>query len=567
MNFGKIITLFLFTLFLFACGHKSDSKNRKDDGLAPPKEPIIESITPEELSDVVLLNWHHYDLEKNKLFGISSQKAYDSLKLKQAKQIVVAVIDSGVDFKHEDLIDVMWTNPKEIPGNGIDDDGNGYVDDIHGWNFVGGSDGKNLVHETLEVTRIYRKLLDRLQEGESLSHSDHLLFIEAQSHVERELQKYSKLLISANKDRAIRDKGISILCTRLRICNISNNDILKSIKTEELDLLKLISDLLKVWDDYRGGFFLGIERTVKLATNYIEFSYNIDYEGRKEIVGDNPNDFSDLDYGNNDVKGPNSNHGTHVAGIIAATRNNGIGINGIAANVKIMALRAVPNGDERDKDIVHAVRYAVDNGAKIINMSFGKLYSPEKDKVDAAFDYAAENGVLIIHSAGNDSQLIDGGKKHFPNSYKIGSGVFKADVIKNWIEVGASTKHYGAELVAKFSNFGKDSVTLFSPGHKIYSSVANSKYASYSGTSMASPVVAGVAAMLMSEFPEMSSGDVRNVLIKSVNSQIDLMVQKPGKDSHIPEFYERVFFKELSQSSGVINAFEAIVMANRLGYN
>ena len=566
MKLRKIAIILFTSLSLCACGQKAESIKRKDAGLSPPKAPIVEVIGPEELSDEMLLNWHLYDLNSNNLFGVSSQKAYESLSLKQTKQVIVAVIDSGVDYEHEDLKDVMWTNSKEIPGNGIDDDKNGYIDDIHGWNFVGGSSGENLVNETLEVTRIYKKLLDKLQEGESLSTTEYLLFLETQTIVERELQKYSELLVSARKDKIFRDKTISTICMRLNVCDIDTKDDLKNIKTQEVDLLENISDLSRLWDEYRGGFFTGIERTIKLSSNYIEFSYNIDYRGREKVVGDNPSDFSDSDYGNNDVKGPNSNHGTHVAGIIAATRNNGIGINGIAGNVKIMALRAVPNGDERDKDVVLAVRYAVDNGAKIINMSFGKLYSPDKDKVDAAFEYAADNGVLIVHSAGNDSKLIDGGRNHFPNSYKIGSGVFKADSIKNWIEVGASTKHQGDDLVAQFSNFGKDSVTLFSPGHKIYSSIAENKYASYSGTSMSCPVATGVSALLMSEFPDMNANEARAILINSVNIQVDLTVNKPRKDRIGTDLNKMVLFRELSQTSGVINAFDAIVIAKSLGH-
>jgi subtilisin family serine protease len=280
----------------------------------------------------------------------------------------------------------------------------------------------------------------------------------------------------------------------------------------------------------------------------MEYGYNLDFDPRS-IVGDNYAVLNEKGYGNNNVKGSVPVHGTHVAGIIAANRKNEIGIKGIADNVKIMAIRAVPNGDERDKDIANAIRYAVDNGAHIVNMSFGKDYSPQKEYVDQAVKYAEQKNVLLIHAAGNDNDDNDS-KPSYPNRfYNDGKEA------KNWIEVGASSWGADESLTAEFSNYGKKSVDFFAPGVEIYSTTPNNTYKEQNGTSMASPAVTGVAALLMSYFPELTAVQVKDILRESTRKFDNLNVLKPGSTT------EKVTLKELSISGGLVNAYEAVKLA------
>lgn len=294
-------------------------------------------------------------------------------------------------------------------------------------------------------------------------------------------------------------------------------------------------------------------KELKEAVDYygviVNYGYNENFDSR-EIVGDNINNSQERNYGNNDVEGPDPDHGTHVAGIIAADRKNNLGIKGIADNVKIMVVRAVPNGDERDKDVANAIIYAVDNGAKIINMSFGKSFSPQKEAVDKAVRYAEQKGVLLVHAAGNDSEDIDVNKNYPSKFYLDGKEA------KNWIEVGASSAGSDEDLVGSFSNYGRKMVSLFAPGVEIYSTVPDNKYKNNDGTSMASPATAGVAALLMSYFPELTALQVKDILMKSSRKFDNLKVQKPGGG--------KVDFNQLSASGGLVNAYEAVKMAKAM---
>lgn len=517
-----------------------------------------------ELSNT--LKWHHLDLAADKLYGVSADRAYAELNLKQRKEIIVAVIDSGVDYKHEDLKDVMWTNPGEIADNGIDDDNNGYIDDVYGWNFMGGADGRNINEETLEETRIYKRLLDKLKAGELLSDSEAKVYKVVKEMVTTNFAEFSTMYNEAKADEKTVAKHKATLKLKLGIQILDRRSDIEAIESEDTEILTIKEELLSIYDKYTRGF-AGIERAIEQSEYYVKAGYNINFNARAEIVGDDPSDFSDVKYGNNDVKGPDSGHGTHVSGIIAAKRDNNIGMNGIAGNVKIMALRAVPNGDERDKDIVLAVKYAVDNGAHIINMSFGKKFSPYKAEVDAAFLYAASRGVLLMHAAGNDGKNNDF-VPSYPNATMInGSGVLQTNMIPTWFEVGASTKDLGLNLPAFFSNFGKDTVTLFSPGHRIYSTTPEDTYAAYSGTSMATPAAAGVAALLMSEFPTMTGPEAGAILKHTASVPANLMVRQPSEDSSDPDFRIPVPFASLSQEGAVINAYEAVKLARELSSN
>jgi subtilisin family serine protease len=295
------------------------------------------------------------------------------------------------------------------------------------------------------------------------------------------------------------------------------------------------------------GYIDQLKEGVHHYETAVEYGYNTEFDSRG-VVGDDPTNLTEKVYGNNDVEGPDAKHGTHVAGIIAANRQNEIGTKGIADNVKIMSVRAVPNGDERDKDVANAIRYAADNGAQIINMSFGKGFSPHKDIVDKAVKYAESKGVLLIHAAGNDGDDLDQ-ESNFPNKTFTAGGQ-----AKTWLEIGASSWGADQNFVGSFSNYGRKSVDLFAPGVQIYSTTPNDNYENLQGTSMAAPATSGVAAIIMSYFPELSAEQVKEVLRQSTRKFDGLKVNKPGSKDAIP-------FNQLSSSGGMVNAYEAVKLA------
>lgn len=500
------------------------------------------------------INWFNKDPNIDHVAGVSAEKAYSELlKNKTSHTVIVAVIDGGVDVNHEDLQGNVWVNEAEIPGNGIDDDNNGYIDDIHGWNFLGNSEGENIEFETYELTRLYKLYNDRF-EGKSVDEipaadkDDYDSYLEIRKTYLAELKEAKEerqMLESFDKNfRMIDNFMISYLNPDYTIQQV------KAIDSEDEQVNAFKDALLSL---YESGFSKeNYEEYKEYIDQKVQYHLNPDYNPRG-IIGDDPEDFSDASYGNNDVKGADAAHGTHVAGIIAAERDNAIGINGIATNVKIMAIRAVPNGDERDKDVANAIKYAVDNGAHIINMSFGKDYSPQKEAVDQAIRMAEEKGVLMVHAAGNDASDNDE-IRNYPVDDVPGKK------IRNWITVGATNLTSDVDFVADFSNYGRRTVDIFAPGEDIYSLKPENGYTTSSGTSMASPVVSGVAAMIMSYYPDLSSRDVKKILLKSASEYKKLKVYLPSEGEGEPE---KVKFKKLSVSGGVVNAYEAIKMAEK----
>lgn len=501
--------------------------------------------------------WHLKDQKTSGYYGISLDKAYDLVKGKKSQPVIVAIIDSGIDTTHEDLKSVLWTNPKEIPGNGIDDDGNGYVDDVHGWNFLGGRDGRNVKEDSYEAARVYhnyKSKFENVTDPSTLSKDDQALYetwkrakadvvdnvdptqlaqakfvynklkpgdsairadLKKEEYNGHDLQSYEP----TNADAAVTKKII------LGICAINNNNL--DITNQQL-LEELEGDLRKA------------DAVNTPPPNY-----------RGDIVKDNENDINDKFYGNNDIMAGTPFHGTHVAGIIGGVRNNGKGIDGIADNVRIMMIRAVPDGDEHDKDIALAIRYAVDNGAKVINMSFGKSFSPQKQWVDDAVKYAESKGVLLVHAAGNDAKDLDS-DYNFPTP-KLLDGTRPT----NFLTIGASGDPGNGGLVASFSNYGKKEVDVFAPGVNIYSTIpGGNTYGNASGTSMASPVTAGVAAFLLEYFPTLTPQQLKMVLEKS-SVQPDIKATKPGTD-------EQVNLSDLSVSGGLINAYDAAKLAQQV---
>ena len=542
--FKPMFVAVLATVTLVSCG---SIKN-----LEVPTMDTTVNIEPKKgaINEEQFNQWAHADLVSDTIPGISLDKAYKFLEGKTGVPVVVAVIDSGIDIEHEDLKDEVWTNPKEIAGNKIDDDKNGYVDDIHGWNFLGGNGVA--APEQLEITRIVAKLNPRFK-GKTIDDID--------DDEKVEFEKYQKYL------KAYEASSSKHFKTMNRLVQIGENfaaikkflgkdnftiEDLQAIKTEDQKLQAQIGDIL-------GLMSRGLDEKAYLEyyeTQKKNKNYDFNFDGRA-IVGDNPTDINDTNYGNPYVIGSveDESHGTHVSGIILATRNNGIGMNGVATNVKLMSVRAVPDGDERDKDVALAIRYAVDNGAKVINMSFGKSFSPYRNWVFDAIKYAEKHDVLLVHAAGNDNKDIDV-KDNWPNDSSDKINEFADNVLT----VGAISVNYNEKLPATFSNYGQKNVDIFAPGVQIYSTIPQNNYAKYSGTSMASPETAGVAALIRSYYPQLSASQVKHIIMNS-GTKLNMKVFKPTSRGQEPELVD---FSTLSVTGRIVNAYNALVLADRM---
>ena len=532
---NKITTL-AFAAFLF--GGSAYAQNSKDE---VPK------------------NWHQLDPATTGYNGISLQKAYDLVKSKKIKstRVIVAVIDSGIDTAHEDLKPILWTNPKEKPGNGIDDDKNGYIDDVHGWNFIGGKDGRNVKEDSYEAARVYHKLKTKWANktaADAISSTDKIEFADFERAKEKTVgdvnpQQIQQVAFMLGKVM----KGDSVIRKELGKEEYTSVDM-EAYKPTDADakmakgILINISKANNTTDITNAILIEELNGEIRKG----ESATKSPVEYRKDIVKDDETNINDRNYGNNDLMASTPMHGTHCAGIIAAVRNNGKGMDGIADNVRIMAIRAVPDGDEHDKDIANAIRYAVDNGAKIISMSFGKDFSPEKEWVDEAFRYAASKNVLLVHAAGNDSKNVDT-TYNFPNPFYI-NGKGRAE---NIITVGAAGDLKNGGLTASFSNYGKKEVDVFAPGVNIYSTLPGGKnYGNLSGTSMACPVVAGTAALLLEYYPNLTAVQLKEAIEKSAVT--------PKEKVNNPETKEKVFLSDLSKTGGFINAYEAMKYAGAI---
>jgi subtilisin family serine protease len=498
-------------------------------------------------------NWYNLDKANDNVQGVSSEKAYEELlKGKKSTTIVVAIIDSGVDEEHEDLKDVMWINEDEIAGNGIDDDKNGYIDDVYGWNFIGGKDGKNINKDSYEVTRVYSYLKNkkRNKKEEARYKAVREVYDAKVTGMQTSKQETATIYgvmtslvealgdkpMTAENVRAIEGKGEKITMAKQMFEAVFGGRLETPQDTVPADLvIKQLEGALSYYSDA------------------LDHGYNEEFNPR-DIVGDDYMNSKEKIYGNNDVTGPDARHGTHVAGIVGAVRTNNLGNKGVADNVRLMAVRAVPDGDERDKDVANAIIYAVDNGAKVINMSFGKAYAFDKKIVDKAVKYAEKKGVLLVHAAGNSALNTDV-ESNYPNKY------FKDKTTKpytNWLEVGALSWKDGADAPAVFSNYGKRNVDLFAPGVDIYATVPGSEYEALSGTSMASPVTAGVAALVWSYYPSLTVKELRKCLVESTVKMNDY-VNVPGGQGAT-----QVEFKDLCNTSGVVNAYNALKMAEKM---
>lgn len=508
----------------------------------PVATPSVAAPSRQSAAD----DWQLLDPTADGVAGISLRRAERELLGGRAplRQVVVAVIDGGVDTAHTDLASVLWTNTREQPANGADDDNNGYADDTWGWNFIGGAKG-DVNWDTLELTRQHSRCLALPAAGVADSARARCADIAT-----RYTAKRAELQAQAGQVKAV-DDLMTRTARTLRAALAGD-----SLTAQRVEALTATSDSVR---NARSMFLrmaqAGISpEAIAEARDDIEgqltYGYNTEFNPRA-IVGDDPANLAERRYGNRNVTGPNAKHGSHVAGIIAAARN-GTGIDGVAAGVRIMAVRAVPDGDERDKDVAAAIRYAADNGAHIINMSFGKGISPDKGAIDEAVRYAVSRGVLLVHAAGNDGANL-ATEPNFPQPTYASGG--RAET---WIEVGASSWKGGEHLAASFSNYGKEQVDVFAPGEDILSTVPGGGYSRQSGTSMAAPVVSGLAAVLMGHFPSLTASQVKRIIMESATSYKDAMVVRPGTPD------EKVPFGSLSRTGGVVNAWAAIKAAQAM---
>jgi subtilisin family serine protease len=492
-------------------------------------------------------NWQLLDEATDHVPGIGSERAMRELLAGKApkRTALVAIIDNGIDTTHVDLKANLWVNPKEVGGNGKDDDGNGYVDDVHGWNFIGGRDGQDVRWDTFEVTRQYAACHNQAGASGQPPITDAARCNQIEMDYDKQRKELEGNVQNYRQIAAVMAQIIPILKKAVRGDSLTGERVRAIVPTapDVTQAREIFLDL-----DRQGATPSAIQDGLTSLEGQLKYALNPVFNPRT-IVGDNYNDPTERTYGNADVMGPEAKHGTHVAGIIGAVRGNGTGVDGIAPAVKFMMLRTVPDGDERDKDVANAIRYAVDNGAQIISMSFGKAYSPYKATVDDAVKYADAHGVLMVHAAGNDGADLSKGK-NFPTPNYLSGGR-----PTNWIEVGASSWKGGDALAATFSNYGKEQVDVFAPGVDILSTIPGNQYERDSGTSMAAPVVSGLAALLMDYYPNLTASDIKKIIMASVSNHGDQMVKKPGSDS------DKVPFGSLSVTGGIVNAYNAIKLA------
>jgi len=558
MKITRLLLSIGLVISLASCSSsKTASGSNKYHKIAVPAGTTTAVVIPAkkgEMSEKELKDWPHADIYTDSVPGMSLKKAYEFLNGKKTTTVILGIADSGIDINHEDLKAQAWINTDEIDGNGKDDDKNGYVDDIHGWNFLGGAKGEPAPAQ-LEVTRLYKKYNakyagkteDQIAAKDKAEYAEYLRikkdFDKRVDEAKKNYQYYQSIqamIVEADKaaQKALNKKTYT-LADLQKLPADQQNPILMKIISSGDTIENTISQ---------------IQRGIDYYGSQVNVMYNLDIKGRH--TNDDPDNINDVPYGNAYVIGSvdDEKHGTHVAGIALATRNNGIGMNGVANNAKLIVARTVPDGDEFDKDVALAIRYLVDNGAKVINMSFGKSYSPHADWVYDAIKYAASKDVLLVHAAGNDSHNIDLAKY---DNYPTDAPDKINEIADNVITIGSSTRHYDENLVSGFSNYGKKNVDIFAPGSEIYSTVPKNEYEFLQGTSMASPEVAGIAALIRSYYPQLSASQVKHIIMNS-GTKVDLEVKLPGgKGKKVP-------FSTLSVTGRVVNAYNAVKMADEM---
>jgi subtilisin family serine protease len=483
--------------------------------------------------------WQRLSPERDGVYGTGVDRALAELLAdrRPTRRVVVAVIDGGVDTLHPQIAPVLWRNEREIAGNGVDDDRNGFVDDVRGWSMIPKLPGDTGRYDTMELTRLYAACRG-LPAGRGLPRPG--------AGECTEYQRAYGIKATEGAQMATQVTAINGMLVN------TTTQLRRAMGSEALTLERVRAFTAATRADSNA-------RTMWLRLADAGIDSSMLAQAGKQVTGTkwqldtlfDPRSLPHDPQGTADVTGPDATHGTHVAGIIGAVAAGGSDVRGIAPMVSIMALRAVPDGDERDAEVARAIRYAADNGAQVINMSFGKGYSPGKPAVDSAVRYASEKGVLLVHAAGNDGADNDN-VPSFP-SRRLAGG----DEAAMWLEIGASSWKSGADLPAEFSNFGARTVDLFAPGVDINSTIPGGGVEENSGTSMAAPVVSGVAALLLSYFPSLTPEQVKRIIVETARPLRDLAVNQPGSETQVP-------FGKLSRTGGVIDAYAAVQRAIEL---
>ncbi|CAM1341203.1 S8 family serine peptidase [Tenacibaculum amylolyticum] len=541
----KSILLLLSILCIFSC---KTTKNYTSITLSS-KASLVTKKTQLKSKK----NWHLKDIETDTLPGISLNRSYATiLKNKRGKDIIIAVIDTEVDIHHKDLQNTIWVNESEIPNNGIDDDKNGYIDDVYGWNFLGNKKGENNRFINFEYTRILKQTS---KDFKNLTPKDAVLKNEKKLQLHnRAKEAYDKRMQIDSAGKANYDKLYTLYFEaknkiypylKERVFNQKSVDSLKKLKPEGINDFHFFiwSDCLKnnindaLVTKYRDNANERINKMLNLAYN------------DRSIQGDNENDISDTDYGNNNVSGNIDflEHGTKMAGIIANITKN--------TTIKIMPIAISAYGDENDKDIALAIRYAVDNNAKVINMSFGKEFSTHKKWVDDAIKYAEKNNVLIVSSAGNFGNNLNIESHYYPND----RGEKDSNISDNFLLIGASTYTLNKKLKAKNSNYGNIDVDLFAPGTNIFTTNTQNRNTFSGGTSSAAAITSGVAALLYAYYPSLNASQIKSILMNS-GIAYTIPVSTPEKDDKS----KLTPFNQLSKSGKILNAYNAFIMAEKI---
>ncbi|MCE2732501.1 MAG: S8 family serine peptidase [Flammeovirgaceae bacterium] len=499
----------------------------------------------------LLQDWWLSDTETDGVAGVGFYKILKNLKPNTfSGKMIIAVLDTGTDTSHHTINPYLYVNTKEITGNGKDDDNNGYIDDRHGWNFLGGPTG-NLIHDTPEVVREYVRLSKKSKNpSNSLSNKEWAYFREVSEKYERDkngnkkkLEEYRQAHVQYQQITGTLNTCKRILERELSGKNLSYRGIKELMpKTDSAQFAKAVlmqimeaTDTTLLIQETQNELKQAEEDLGNLVRDYsIAVSlYDTTWRPR-QIIGDTENNEEKF-YGNADVRDP-TGHGTSVAGIMALLLQK-LNEQGHRVPIKILPVRIVPSaGDERDKDIANGIVYAVNQGAKIINLSFGKYYSPYPEVVQQAILYGTEKDVLFVHAAGNEGINIDS-RSHFPLPPK-------QNLETAWIEVGASGPTLNETLAASFSNYGKKTVDLYAPGVDLYCPTLQNKFGYSQGTSLAAPVVSICAALLWSYNTKFKALDVKDKLISNT--------KKYKTQVYIPKLKKHVPFNELSKSGGIL---------------
>ncbi|EDO25838.1 predicted protein, partial [Nematostella vectensis] len=521
----------------------------------------------------VLSLWHHQDISLDSIYGISLEKWYAEKPKQTKREIIVATLDTQIDLDHEDLQGQFWVNKKEIPNNGIDDDNNGYIDDVNGWNFIGTKSGNYTVWGNFEYVRFVRKWESAFEGKKKEDIENQNLYNYNTYNWAAAMLDYTKKYYN-NRTKSL-DYSISVYAKAKdtlkyyfpkedynyekldslynEIKGNDNRTYKQMLASRDADFLALVYSFYSNYANNTTSLTSLLDDRIQMDS-LLHKNLNVAYNER-DYIGDNP-EVLEKGYGNNKInakiEGIRSinTHNTEVSSVIASLRFNGIGTDGFSNNIKIMPLTISPLGDEHDKDIAMAIYYAVDNGAKVINMSFGKEFSLNREWVLEAMQYAERHNVLLVHCSGNDANNIDN-YPDYPNDIGYGKSL---ELVNNFINVGSISKRTDSTMVTPFSNYGKNNVDLFAPGEEIYVAIPDNQYTYDSGTSLAAPMVSGTAALIWLYYPNLTVQEVKNIILES-GVTIDKMVVKPGTKN------EMVHFSELCKTGKVLNTYNAMKMA------